>query len=550
MKSRLGSRIFLPILLLALALMIACGQEQDEAPSSQAVPTLLPPESARPLTQDEQVAIDAFDQQLQAIDEEWDEFYQELDSWRSGLDECHPTAAQDALRVFTASFSRVAEGARKLPRTATTKELADVLITAADVEEADIRQLRDRWQPGSISLFESVEAGRAGVGKAQNEVTDLAATLQEELEDKPTADEVEFMEEFSLAFDSLADDWDDFHDDYTALSKRADWLEPEGLTARYGLLIEHLGEIVSNIAAMESMEINEDLVDELMDASEAELLALEFLAESILQESAYETGEGNSHFNPTGENGNPNPSEGNGTSEQRSAEAPVAAPDAMPEPPVKTLEETVENAAESPDAEPPAGAPTTVVEAPLPTPPPLQELEPVRAVEPAREGPSPEEQLVEVIVRAETVLLRVDLSIEEIVEDKSAEQLGDLLEFQAAMAVLVSEWDEFHGDFSDWRAYNGGCDQSAVAEELAGFSQQSGSLARRVSELPQSDFLLPIYALVVEAAQRDAEAVRTLANTWTPFAVDVFKAVDEERVHTARLRRQAGISLEELRNRP
>ena len=519
MKSRLGSRIFLPILLLALALMIACGQEQDEVPSSQAVPTLLPPESARPLTQDEQVAIDAFDQQLQAIDEEWDEFYQELDSWRSGLDECHPTAAQDALRVFTASFSRVAEGARKLPRTATTKELADVLITAADVEEADIRQLRDRWQPGNISLFESVEAGRAGVGKAQNEVTDLAATLQEELEDKPTADEVEFMEEFSLAFDSLADDWDDFHDDYTALSKRADWLEPEGLTARYGLLIEHLGEIVSNIAAMESMETNEDLVDELMDASEAELLALEFLAESILQESAYETGEGNSHFNPTGENGNPNPSEGNGTSEQRSAE-------------------------------PPAGAPTTVVEAPLPTPPPLQELEPVRAVEPAREGPSPEEQLVEVIVRAETVLLRVDLSIEEIVEDKSAEQLGDLLEFQAAMAVLVSEWDEFHGDFSDWRAYNGGCDQSAVAEELAGFSQQSGSLARRVSELPQSDLLLPIYALVVEAAQRDAEAVRTLANTWTPFAVDVFKAVDEERGNTARLRRQAGISLEELRNRP
>lgn len=532
MKSRLGSRIFLPILLLALALMIACGQDQDEAPSSQAVPTLLPPESARPLTQDERAAIDAFDQQLQAINEEWDEFYQELDSWRSGLDECHPTAAQDALRVFTASFSRVAEGARKLPRTATTKELADVLITAADVEEADIRQMRDRWQPGNISLIESVEAERAGAGKAQNEVTDLAATLQEELEDKPTADEVEFMGEFSLAFDSLADDWDDFHDDYTALSKRADWLDPEELTARYGLLIEHLGEIVSNIAAMESMEINEDLVDELMDASEAELLALEFLAESILHESAYETGEGN------------------GTSEQQPAEAPVAAPDATPEPPVKTLEETVENAAESPDAEPPAGAPTTVVEAPLPTPPPLQELEPVRAVEPAREGLSPEEQLVEVIVRAETILLRVDLSIEEIVEDKSAEQLEDLLEFQAAMAVLVSEWDEFHGDFSDWRAYNGGCDQSAVAEKLAGFSQQSGSLARRVSELPQSDLLLPIYALVVEAAQRDAEAVRTLANTWTPFAVDVFKAVDEERGSTARLRRQAGISLEELRNRP
>ena len=113
-----------------------------------------------------------------------------------------------------------------------------------------------------------------GAGKAQNQVKDLADTLQEELEDKPTADEVEFMEEFSVTFDALADDWDDFHDDYTALSKRADWLEPEELAARYDLLIEQLAEIISDIADMESMQVNEDLIDELMDASEDELLAL------------------------------------------------------------------------------------------------------------------------------------------------------------------------------------------------------------------------------------------------------------------------------------
>ena len=134
MKSRLVFRIFLPILLLALAVLIACGQEQDEVPSSQAIPTSPPPESARPLTADERTAIDAFDQQLQGIDEKWGQFYQELDSWRSGLVECHPTAAQDALRAFAASFTQVAKGARKLPRTATTKELADLLIRAADVE--------------------------------------------------------------------------------------------------------------------------------------------------------------------------------------------------------------------------------------------------------------------------------------------------------------------------------------------------------------------------------------------------------------------------------
>ena len=93
MKSRLVFRISLSILLLALAVLIACGQEQDEVPSSQAIPTSPPPESARPLTAHERTAIDAFDQQLQGIDEKWGQFYQELDSWRSGLVECHPTAA-------------------------------------------------------------------------------------------------------------------------------------------------------------------------------------------------------------------------------------------------------------------------------------------------------------------------------------------------------------------------------------------------------------------------------------------------------------------------
>ena len=543
MKSRLVFRIVLPILLLALAVLIACGQEQDEVPSSRAIPTSPPPESSRPLTADERTAIDAFDQQLQGIDEKWGQFYQELDSWRSGLVECHPTAAQDALRAFAASFTQVAEGARKLPRTATTKELADLLIRAADVEGAAIRQLRDRWQPGNISLIESVEAGRTGAARAQNQVKDLADTLQEELEDKPTADEVEFMEEFSITFDGLADDWDDFHNDYTALSKRADWLEPEELAARYDLLIEQLGEIISDIADMESMQINEDLIDELMDASEDELLALEFLAESVLQDPSDETDEenGNSHSNS-----NSNSTEEHDTTGQQSAEPPASPPDVMPVPPSEDAEATAEQAA----ADPPSGAPITVVENLPPTLPAIPEMEPDVSAVSARDGLTPEEDFALAIEAARVVLDAMEGSIEEIVEDKSAEHLQDLLEFQAAMAALVSDWDEFHGEFSDWRASNGGCDQAEVAGDLAAFSQQSGSLARRVNDLPQSDLLLPIYTLVVEAAQRDAEAVRTLANTWTPFAVDVFKAVDEERSNSARLRRQAGIALEELRNRP
>ena len=112
---------------------------------------------------------------------------------------------------------------------------------------------------------------------------------------------------------------------------------------------------------------------------------------------------------------------------------------------------------------------------------------------------------------------------------------------------MVREWSSFHGQFSDWRESNGGCDQVEVSGELEQFSQGAGELSRQARDLPQAGFLLPIYSLVVEAAERDETAMRTLNNSWRPFAVDVFRAVDEERLGADRLRppgqhRAAGVA--------
>ena len=55
--------------------------------------------------------------------------------------------------------------------------------------------------------------------------------------------------------------------------------------------------------------------------------------------------------------------------------------------------------------------------------------------------------------------------------------------------------------------------------------------------------------LLVEAAEREEVALRNLHNAWRPFTADVFKAVDQERLNADRLRRQADIALQELRDR-
>ena len=126
----------------------------------------------------------------------------------------------------------------------------------------------------------------------------------------------------------------------------------------------------------------------------------------------------------------------------------------------------------------------------------------------------------------------------------------DIEEFDAQFERFTREWSRFYQAYDEWRATDGGCDRVEVAEELTGFSQQADALARTVRDLPQSGFLVPVYALTVEAAELESGAVRTLSNSWAPFAVDAFKAVDEARVSSNRLRRQASIALAELNARP
>ena len=118
MKLQFGFRVFLPILLLALAALTACAQDTDATPSSQGLlPTASPVEPARPLTAAELETIDEFVAQQRSIEAEWAQFYQEFDIWREGLTACHPSAAGEALRDFAASFASITESARNLLRT-------------------------------------------------------------------------------------------------------------------------------------------------------------------------------------------------------------------------------------------------------------------------------------------------------------------------------------------------------------------------------------------------------------------------------------------------
>ena len=479
MKVQFGSRLFLLVMFLLLASTMACSKTGNTTPAAltPAPPDVSSVQTAKPLTARDRMAMDEFVKQQEAIDQEWNQFYQDFDHWRTELTSCQRSSAQEALQDFAATFNSVTQQARDIPRTSSTRDLADILIAAAEEEEAAFRQLRDRWQPQNVSFFELVEQRRSNAARAQNKVEDLVLELQEKFREGPTPEELAAVEEFATAFDSVKEAWGKLHDTYILLRKEDDRLDRVALVDRYEQLIQQLNEIVAMISELPDTEATESMVERLQEAAEAEVAALMNLTKALAT-LAYP--------------------------------APAATPG--------TNSETEES---------------------TPSPP----------------GPGimMDSLLDEADVaydESEAALKEVGWMIEDIVDDDSADSLAEVEDFEGHYKELLVEWDAFHQRYNHWRKTEGGCDRVEVLQALDRFNQRVGELGRKVRYLPQSGFLLPMYTLLVEAAEREEGAMRALYNSWRPFTVDAFKAVGQERVNSDRLRRQANIGLEELRNRP
>lgn len=493
MKARFGSILFLPVALLLLALLLGCRQA-DATPTPEPAATVAPAvQAARPLTPAERETVDEFAKQWQSVNEQQENFYKEFDDWRAGLTECHPIAAQEALQGFAASFKDVTRQVRNLPGSTATKKLDDLLITAAEAEETAYRQLRDRWQPNNVSLFEAVELRRSEAAYARKDAEDQSLELQEEFEEGPTAKEVEEMEEFSEALEEIGSAWDDFHDAYIALRQKEKTLETASLIAGYDSLAIQLGGIIETIDGLEPTDGTEDFIETLREAAIIELGALEDLSKALLLASA-------------------SPPSGEGAEIEKPGET--------------GLDQT------------------------SPPPPDTGESQPAEAgSEIYLDLGAFQYALDAAFTESETTLDKVSQEVKTIADDKSAQYLEDVNDFNAAYLKLVARWDAFHDGYDEWRRTDGGCDRAETLEELGRFSRDMADLGSQVRAMPQSGFLLPVYTLLAEAAEQEEKAMRALYNSWRPFTVDAFIAVDEERANAARLRRQANIGLQELRDR-
>jgi hypothetical protein len=464
MKVRLGSLVPLLLASLLLAALAACSETADTQPPT-APPDAPSASTAEPLSAGDRMAMNAFAEQRQAIDEEWDRFHQDFDEWRAGLTSCHRSSVHEALQDFAAGFAEVTAQAGDLPRTTATREIADVVIAAAEDEEAAFRRLRDRWQPDDVSLFEQVEQRRAGSAGAQRDAEDRTLELREQLEAAARPGERAALTRFSDALDAVNNDWNGFHGDYAELQEAAVHLDPFAVIAELDRLIARFDAIVEAVSGLSAEGATEGVAGTLQAAAAAEREAL-LSVHARMQENLAALVEGRSQLpHPTGSTGSL-----------------------------------------------------------------LDEMEAI-------------------FEESEAVLEQVDRTVRLLIDDDPEDTLAEVENFEDHYAALVAKWDAFHQRYAGWRSTDGGCDRTEVLRSLDGFNLRMGDLGREVRSLPQSSYLLPMYNLLVEAVEREEGAIRALRNSWRPFSVDAFKTVDQERVTTDRLRRQAAVGLQQLRAR-
>jgi hypothetical protein len=498
----------------AIALFVAACSPSASPEAAPALPESQSTAAATPVPVEAIRTAQQFAAAQAQIETDWDGYHQEFDRWRAGLTSCSRASAEEAFRGFASDASAISVQAGDLPRWADVRDLADKLVDAAGAEEAVLRRLRDRWQPGNTALFEEVEEHRSMSISAQLAVAD---GLEDLTHVDPESSDV--IEEIAEEFETIGPDWKAVQEGYAELRDGQDNLTKEETIAGLGDLLGKIGKLREAIEELPSSVVTDRLIEDLLDALDEQVEALQALQGAL--ESTADSSPAVPTVVPTAE---PKPN------------APPTITIAPPEPPESP---EGENGDGDKAPEPgPGGKNGDADKAPEPTPGDDNGVS-------FEDADDSADEFYE-------VLNEVWHKIDEILEDPSAGldvDLEKVEEFDREYLTLVKAWDKFHAGYGRWRATDGGCDRAEVSGELAGFSETLTVLAGQVRSLPRASYLRPMGNSLIEAVQGEQDAMRVLGYNWRPFSTDAFRAFDLERSSSRELRRQTEVGVQELLTR-
>ena len=498
MKIKLGLYLAPALVILSLFLLACTSETPASAPNSGSANNRAEAAANSMAGMEAAVSPEAvaeFAAEQRQINEDWDQFHADFDRWRGGLTSCDRSAALAAFRGFAADANGITRQARNLPSSGLANALADTTIDAVVLEDQALRQLRDGWQPGHVDLLENVENGR-------NEAASELRSVEFDLEAMVNT-EAQAAEEFSEAFDPIAELWEDFNDSYDALREEQSDMTPQQVVERMELLIADFQGVVDALDGLPSDPATRDLAKRLAETADDEAAGMDDVLEDL--QAFVETMGGESESPPT----------------------PTPTPTPMPS----------ESAGDE-------GASSEVKARPTPTPRP--------SFRPSRNGAGATDTSVffidldDQVEQSKETLEEVAANLENLAEEISEEDRAFLAEFSAALAELKQERDALHQEYEGWIFAEGGCDRGAVSASLGQFSQRFNELGAQVNGLSQASSLRPSSDLLVEAFEREEDALGSLIQIWEPYKTDIYGGIDRERANAAKLRRLAGRRTQEV----
>lgn len=150
------------------------------------------------------------------------------------------------------------------------------------------------------------------------------------------------------------------------------------------------------------------------------------------------------------------------------------------------------------------------------------------------------------LVRSNALRRKAGDTLADILSESSAQSEQALEEFSTSYRNLLLAWESFHQEYDAWRRDEGGCQRTQVIETLAQFTVRFGELAGKVRGLPRLSILQPLSEVLVEAAEREEQALRALRNNWRPFDPQVYNFYDQERNAAGQLRRRVAAGINQL----
>mgnify|MGYP001560485431 CR=1 FL=1 len=162
-------------------------------------------------------AIDKYRRGRSAIEVDWDALQKDYDSWRQSLPKDSKATSADKEKTAMDTLQKLATNAQgilnrvyTLTSPALIRRPTDLLVEAAEREEAALRKLKATWKPGDEDSLATYERERLAINKLRRDsAVEVGGITEASLQGNKS-----LLQQFSTSYGQAGKSWDDFHSQY------------------------------------------------------------------------------------------------------------------------------------------------------------------------------------------------------------------------------------------------------------------------------------------------------------------------------------------------